>query len=81
MATSRKKKKLAAVSRETPESTRNSRAQNTLATESIQAEKEIEPGNVLSKGKGSVAARLRSLRTDDLFSKGHPMFINQELEL
>jgi len=36
MATLRKKKKLAAVSRETPESTRNSRAQNTLDPELAQ---------------------------------------------
>ena len=36
MATLRIKKKLAAVSRETPESTRNSRGQNTLHPESTQ---------------------------------------------
>ena len=36
MATLRNKRKLAAVSRETPESTRNSRAQNTLDPESTQ---------------------------------------------
>ena len=36
MATLRKKKKLAAVSRETPESTRNSRVQNALDPESTQ---------------------------------------------
>ena len=36
MATLRNKRKLAAVSRETPESTRNSRAQNTLQPESTQ---------------------------------------------
>ena len=36
MATSRNKRKLAAVSRKTPESTRNSRAQNRLDTESTQ---------------------------------------------
>ena len=36
MATLRNKKKLAAVSRETPESTRNSRGQNTLDPESTQ---------------------------------------------
>ena len=36
MATSRNKRKLAAVSRETPESTRNSRGQNTLDPESTQ---------------------------------------------
>ena len=36
MATLGNKKKLAAVSRETPESTRHSRAQNTLDTESTQ---------------------------------------------
>ena len=29
----------------------------------------------------SVVARLRSLRTDDPLSKGHPRSINQELEL
>ena len=36
MATLRNKRKLAAVSRETPESTRNSRGQNTLDAESTQ---------------------------------------------
>ena len=36
MATLRNKRKLAAVSRETPESTRSSRAQNTLEPESAQ---------------------------------------------
>ena len=36
MATLRNKRKLAAVSRETPESTRNSRTQKTLGTESTQ---------------------------------------------
>ena len=36
MATLRNKRKLAAVSRETPESTRNSRAENTLDPESAQ---------------------------------------------
>ena len=36
MATLRKKSKLAAVSREAPESTRNSRAQNTLHPELTQ---------------------------------------------
>ena len=43
--------------------------------------KKIEPGNVLSKRKGSVAAHLRSLRRDDSLSKRHPRSINQELEL
>ena len=33
------------------------------------AEDKIEPGNVLSKRKGSVAARLRSLRSDDPLNK------------
>ena len=36
MATLRNKRKLAAVSRETPESTRNNRGQNTLDTKSTQ---------------------------------------------
>ena len=45
------------------------------------AEMEIEPGNVLSKRRGIVAASLRSLRTDDPLIKGHPRSINQELEL
>ena len=43
-------------------------------------EKKIEPGNVLSKRRGSVAARLRSLRSDNPSSKGHPRSIKQELE-
>ena len=34
------------------------------------AEKEIGPGNVLSKRGGTVAAHLRSLRSDDPLSKG-----------
>ena len=42
--------------------------------------KKIEPGNVLSKRWGSVAARLQSLRSDDPSSKGHPRSIKQELE-
>ena len=45
------------------------------------AEKEIEPGNVLSKKRGSVEARLRSLRSDNLLSKGRPRSIKQKLEL
>ena len=28
----------------------------------------------------SIAARLRGMRSDDLLSKGHPRFIDQELE-
>ena len=43
--------------------------------------KKIEPGNVLSKRRGSVAARLRSLRSDDPLSKGHPRSSKQGLEL
>ena len=43
-------------------------------------EKLIEPGNVLSKRRGSVAARLRSLRSDNPSSKGQSMSIKQELE-
>ena len=38
-------------------------------------EKKIEPGNVLSKRGGSVAAHLRSLRSVDPLSKGHPRSI------
>ena len=45
------------------------------------AEKEIDPGNVLSRKRGSDAARLRSLRTDYPLGKGHSMSINKELEL
>ena len=41
----------------------------------------LEPGNVLSKRRGSVAAHLRSLRLDDPFNKGHPRSIKQQLEL
>ena len=37
--------------------------------------KEVEPGNVLSKRGGSVAAHLRSLQLDDPHSKGHPRSI------
>ena len=53
MATSRNKRKLAAVSRETPESTRNSRAQNTIDPQLVkeyifQVSKEIE-GRVAKK--------------------------------
>ena len=39
------------------------------------AEKKIEPGNVLSKKKRSVAAHLRSLPTENPLSKGHPSTI------
>ena len=45
------------------------------------AEKKVEPGNVLSKRRGSVAAHLRSLRTDDPLNKGHPKSIEKEVEL
>ena len=41
----------------------------------------IKPGNVLSKRGGSVAARLRSLRSADPLSKGHPRPIKQRLKL
>ena len=44
------------------------------------AEEEIEPLNILSKRRGIVAARLRSLRSDDPLSKGQPRSIEQELE-
>ena len=44
-------------------------------------EKEEKPGNVLSKRRGSVAAHLRSLRSDDSPSKGHPRPINQKLRI
>ena len=37
--------------------------------------KKVEPGNVLSKRRGSVAAHLRSLRTNDPLNKGHPRSI------
>ena len=43
--------------------------------------KKVEPGNVLSKRRGSVAAPLRSLRTDDPLNKGHPRSIEKEVEL
>ena len=43
--------------------------------------KKVEHGNVLSKRRGSVAAYLRSLRSDDRLSKGHPRFIKQRLKL
>ena len=43
--------------------------------------KKNEIENVLSKRRGSVAARPRSLRTDDSLSKGHPKSIKQQLEL
>ena len=46
----------------------------------LKAEKRIEPGNVLSKRRGSVAAHLRSLRLDNSLSEGHPRPIKQELE-
>ena len=65
MATLRNKRKLAAVSRETPESTRNSRGQNTLDPEStqdyiFQVSEEIE-GRVtkkLSKEFGRTESRI-----------------------
>ena len=44
-------------------------------------EKKIEPGNVLSKRRGSFAARLPSLWPDNPLSKGHPMSLKQGLEL
>ena len=44
-------------------------------------EKKVEPGNVLSKRRGSVAAYLRSLRADDPLNKGHPRSVKQKLEL
>ena len=37
--------------------------------------RKIEPGNVLSKKRGSVAAHLRSLQSEDLLSKVHPRSI------
>ena len=43
--------------------------------------RKLSLGNVLSKKRGSVTARLRSLRTDDPLSKGHSRSINHELEL
>ena len=53
---------------------------NSYPAAAPKAENEIEPGNVLSKRRGSVAARLRSRRSDDPLSKGHPRSIKQELE-
>ena len=47
---------------------------------SSQDEEEIRDRDVLSKKRGSVEARLRSLRSDDPLSKGHPRSIEQELE-
>ena len=43
-------------------------------------EEKIEPGNVLSKRGGSVAARLRSLRSDNPLNKGNPRSIKQEVQ-
>ena len=43
-------------------------------------EKKIEPGNFLSNRWGSVTAPLRSLRSDDPSSKGHPRSVKQELK-
>ena len=51
-----------------------------IAVTAQEKEKKIEPGNVLSKSWANVAARLRSLRSDDPSSKGHPRSIKQELE-
>ena len=53
----------------------------TAAITSTKAEKEVEPGNVLSTRGGSVAARLRSLGTNDPLNKGHPRSIEKEIEL
>ena len=44
-------------------------------------EEKIEPENVLSNRGGSVAAHLRSLRSDDPLRKGHPRPIKQRLKL
>ena len=44
-------------------------------------EEEVEPRKVLSKRRGSVAARLRNLPTVDPLSKRHPRSINEDLEL
>ena len=53
---------------------------NSYPVAAPKSEKEIQPGNVLSKRKGSVAAHLQSLRSDNPLSKGHPRSIKQELE-
>ena len=37
--------------------------------------RKVEPGNVLSKRRGSAAAHLQSLRSDDPLNKGHPRSI------
>ena len=50
----------------------------TAAITSAKAEKKVEPGNVLSKRGGSVAARLRILRTDNPLNEGHPKSIEKE---
>ena len=50
----------------------------TAAITSAKAEKKVEPGNVLSKRGGSVAAHLRSLR-DDPLNKGHLRSIKKEI--
>ena len=49
---------------------------HTAAAAAPKTEKKVEPGNVLSKRGGSVAAHLRSLRADNPSSKGHPRPIN-----
>ena len=56
-------------------------ANNSHPAAAAKAEKEIEPGNVLSKSGGSVAAHLRSLRSDDPLNKEHPGSIEKEVEL
>ena len=65
MATLGNKRKLAAVSRETPESTRNSRVQNTLEPELTQdyisqVSEEIEGRVTKNSGKNSVGQSLVS---------------------
>ena len=54
--------------------------QSITAATSSQDEEEVRDRDVLSKIRGSVAARLQSLRSDDPLSKGHPRSIEQELE-
>ena len=47
---------------------------------SSQDEEEARDRDVLSKKRGSVAAYLRSLRSDDPLNKGHPRSVEQDLE-
>ena len=69
------------IRRWTPEDLRPITESITAAITSAKAEKIVEPGNVLSKRSGSVAARLQSLRTDDPLNKGHPRSIEKGVEL